>query len=87
MPHRARDMGMSSISARVETKDCVVIDSPERSMNRIMALPVRYRDERADGWYCPPKMAHDVLTPDELDKVVGYVSHPMRLGVGFSEMG
>ena len=38
----------------------------------LMALLVRYREEAADGWYCPPKMAQDVLTPDELDMVVGY---------------
>ena len=57
------------------------MDRPHRSISRIMALPVRYVEEIADGWYCPPAMTQDALSPDELEMVCGYMSSPMHLGV------
>ena len=65
------DMGMSSIKARVQLEGCTIVHCQDRSMSRIMALLVRYGEETADGWYCPPAMAQDALLPDELDMVCG----------------
>ena len=75
------DMGMSSITAKVQPEGCTLVDRPDRSISRIMALLVRYGGETADGWYCPRAMAQDALSADELDMVCGYMSNPMHLGV------
>ena len=80
LAHPDRDMGMSSITARVQPEGCTIVDRPERSISRIMALPVRYWEETADGWCCPPAMAQDALSPDELDMVCGYMSSAMVPG-------
>ena len=76
-----RDMQMFSITARVQREGFTIVDRPDRSISRIMALPVRYRQETADRWYCPPAIAQDAPLPDELDMVCGYMSSPMHLGV------
>ena len=73
-----RDLGMSSITAEVQPEGCTVVDRPDCSISGFMALPVRYAEEIADGWYCPPKMAPDDLSLDELDIVCGYVCNPMH---------
>ena len=57
------------------------MDRPNCSIGRIMALPVQYGEVTADGWYCPPAMAQDALSPDKLDMVCGYMSSPLHLGV------
>ena len=59
-----RDMGMLSITAKMRPEGCTLVDRPDRGISRIMALPVRYGEETADGWYCP---ARDALSADELD--------------------
>ena len=81
LAHPDRDMGMSSIIARVQPEECTILDPPHRSIRRIMALLVRYEEEKADGWYCPRAMAQDALSPGELDMVCGYMSSFMHLGV------
>ena len=81
LAHPARDMGTFSIRARVQREKFTIVDRPDRSISRIMALPVRFREETADRWYCPLAMAQDALLPDELDTVCGYMSSPMHLGV------
>ena len=69
LAHPDRDMGMSSITARVQPEGCTIVDRPDRSICRIMALPVRYGEETADRRHCPPAIAQDALCPDELDVV------------------
>ena len=69
LAHPDRDMGMSSITARVQVEGCTPHDRPDHSISRIMALPVQYREAKADGWYCPPAMTQDALSPEELDMV------------------
>ena len=73
-----RKMGMSSITVRVQPERCTILDRPDRSISRITALPVRYGEETADGWYCPTAMAQDALSPDELGMVCGYMSSPIQ---------
>ena len=46
-----------------------------------MPMPVGYGEETADGWHCPPAMAQDALSPDELDVLCAYMSSPMHLGI------
>ena len=81
LAHPARHVGMSCITVRVQPEGSTIVDCPDRSISRIMALPVWYAEETADGWYCPPTMAQDILSPDELDISCGYMSSPMHLGV------
>ena len=57
LAHPHRDMGMSSITARVQPEGGSIVDRPDRGISRIIALPVWYAEETADGWYCPPAMA------------------------------
>ena len=57
------------------------MDGPDRSISRIMASPVHCGEVTADGWYCPPAMVQDALSPDELDMVCEYMLSPMHLGV------
>ena len=74
-------VGMFSITAEVRPEGRTIADRLDRSISRIMALAVPYREETADGWYCPLKMARDALSPHELDMVFGYISDPMHLGI------
>ena len=53
LAHPDRDMQMFSIRARVQREGFTIVDRPDRSISRIMALPVRYREETAVRWYCP----------------------------------
>ena len=73
LDHTDRNMGMSSITVKVQPEGCTLMDHPDRSIGPIMALPVRSGEETADGWYCPPAMAQDALSPDDLDMVCGYM--------------
>ena len=85
LAHPDRDMGMSSISEQVQDGKCVVMDCLDRSIARIIALPERYGEETADGWYCPPKMAQNALASNEWDVVVWYMSDAMHLGTPSKE--
>ena len=58
-----------------------MMDHPNRSICRTMALQVHYGEETGDGWYCSPAMAQDAICPDELDMVCQYILSPMHLGV------
>ena len=79
--HPDRDMGIPSVTARVQPGGCTIMDYPDRSFSHIMALPVRDGEETADGWYCPPGMVQHALSPDELGMECGYMSSPMPFGV------
>ena len=57
------------------------MDRTDRSINGITAVPVRYGEETANGWYCRSKSARDALSPDELDIPCGCMSNPMHLDV------
>ena len=81
LAHPDRDLGMSSITAEVRPEGTTIVDRADRSISCITALPVLYGEETADRSYCPPKMARDALSPDELDMVCGYMSNPMHLGI------
>ena len=75
------NMGMSSVTAKVQPEGCTLEDRPHRSISLIMGLPVRYGAQTADGWYCPPRTAQDALLQDELDMMCGYMLNPMHLRV------
>ena len=81
LAHPESDVGMSAITANVQPEECTILDHPNYSISRIMALLVRDDEETTDGWYCPPTMAQDALSPDELDMVCRYMSNRMHLGV------
>ena len=81
LAHPDHDMGMSSIAAEVRWKGCTIVDRPSRSISRIMAPPVRYGEQTADGWCCRPKMAWDAFYQDELEMVCGYMANRMHPGV------
>ena len=43
--HADRDMGMLPITKKVQPEGCTIVNPPDRSISRIMALPVRYKEE------------------------------------------
>ena len=57
------------------------MDPTDRSISGIMAVPVGYGEETANGWYCRSKSARDSLSPDELDILCGLMPIPMHLDV------
>ena len=72
LAHPDCDMGMSSITARVQPEGCTIMDRPDHSISSIMALPVHFGEETTDCWYCPPGRAQEALSPDKQDMVCGY---------------
>ena len=69
LAHPDRNIRFLSILAKVQLEACTIMDSPNRSISHIMALPLQYGGETADSWYCPPKMLRDASLPDELHMV------------------
>ena len=67
--HSDRDIWMSSITTEVRPEGCTKVDLPDRGITRIMALPVWHGEVIADHSYCPPNMARDTLSLEELDMV------------------
>ena len=49
LAHPDRNMGMSSITVRVQSEKCTMVDPSNRSISRNKALLVRYGEETANG--------------------------------------
>ena len=73
LAHPNRDMGMSSLTAKVQPQNCILVDALNGSISCSMVLPVQYGEETGEGCHC--------LLPHELDMVCGYMSDLMHHGV------